>query len=269
MNEIKKAAIQNIIDTEIKKFADAYEARFQKEADNPYGVINSKKKNCFIPALGNEFMFYSALVRSFDSSFGKVLEKIGNEIGALSFEVRGNIKSFLLPQQSQHMDYIVTEYERHRTPEITDYNQFTCMIPADTRSFEKAHVTDHYFYQKDRKEHYLIELKAGGDLDNKKAKTEKLALLQEYFILKNALRDRPDEKVKIFLATAYNKYGEGAPWNQERVRQFFANEELLIGRDYWNFICDDPQGFDIVMEQYQKSALYIKETLDKIKAIYF
>ena len=89
------------------------------------------------------------------------------------------------------------------------------------------------------------------------------------FFLKNALRDRPDEKVKIFLATAYNKYGEGAPWNQERVRQFFANEELLVGRDYWNFICDDPQGFDIVMEQYQKSALYIKETLDKIKAIYF
>ena len=44
MNEIKKAAIQNIIDTEIKKFADAYEARFRKEADNPYGVINSKKK---------------------------------------------------------------------------------------------------------------------------------------------------------------------------------------------------------------------------------
>ena len=269
MNEIKKAAIQTIIDTEIKKFADAYEARFQKEADNPYGVINSKKKNCFIPALGNEFMFYSALVRSFDSSFGKVLEKIGNEIGALSFEVHGNIKSFLLPQQSQHMDYIITEYERHRTPEASDYNQFTCMIPSDTRSFEKSHVTDHYFYQKDRKEHYLIELKAGGDLDNKKAKTEKLALLQEYFILKNALRDRPDEKVRIFLATAYNKYGEGAPWNQERVKQFFANEELLIGRDYWNFICDDEQGFDIVMEQYQKSALYIKETLDKIKAIYF
>lgn len=49
----------------------------------------------------------------------------------------------------------------------------------------------------------------------------------------------------------------------------FANEELLIGRDYWNFICDDSQGFDIVMEQYQRSALYIKETLDKIKAIYF
>ena len=33
MNEIKKAAIQTIIDTEIKKFADAYEARFQKEAE--------------------------------------------------------------------------------------------------------------------------------------------------------------------------------------------------------------------------------------------
>ena len=43
-------------------------------------------------------MFYSAFVRSFDSSFGKVLEKIGNEVAKLSYDVRGNIDSFLLPQ---------------------------------------------------------------------------------------------------------------------------------------------------------------------------
>lgn len=48
------------------------------------------------------------------------------------------------------------------------------MIPADIRSFHKSHVTDHYFYNEEKKEHYLIELKSGGDLDNKKAKTEKL-----------------------------------------------------------------------------------------------
>lgn len=269
MDETKKIAIQNIVDSEIKKFADNYETRFTNEVNNPEGVINSKKNNCFVAELGKEFMFYSAFVRSFDSSFGKVLEKIGNEVAKLSYDVRGNIDSFLLPQQSQHMDYIILEYEKHRKPKTSDYCDFTCMIPEDTRSFEKSHVTDHYFYNDDKKEHYLIELKAGGDLDNKKAKTEKLALLQEYFILKNSLRDKPDEKIKLCFGTAYNKYGENSEWKQERVKQFFAEEELLIGRDYWNFVCDDPEGFEIVFAQYEKSALYIKAALERIKVLYF
>lgn len=269
MEEVKRIAIQNIVDKEIKKFADSYEIRFTNEVDNPDGVINSKKNNCFVAELGKEFMFYSAFVRSFDSSFGKVLEKIGNEVAKLSYDVRGNIDSFLLPQQSQHMDYIILEYEKHRKPKISDYCDFTCMIPTDTRSFEKSHITDHYFYNADKNEHYLIELKAGGDLDNKKAKTEKLAMLQEYFILKNSLRDRPDDKIKLFFGTAYNKYGENSEWRQERVKQFFAEEELLIGRDYWNFVCDDSEGFDIIFGQYMASSEYIKDVLEHIKTLYF
>lgn len=269
MDNTKKLAIESIVDREIRRFADSYRTRFTNEVDDPDGVINSKKNNCFVAELGKEFMFYSAFVRSFDSSFGKVLEKIGNEVAKLSYDVRGNIDSFLLPQQSQHMDYIILEYEKHRKPKTTDYSEFVCMIPDDIRSFQKSHVTDHYFYNEKKKEHYLIELKAGGDLDNKKAKTEKLALLQEYFILKNALQDRPDETVKIYFGTAYNKYGEDSEWRQERVKQFFAEEELLIGKDYWNFVCDDPQGFEIVFAQYAKSAGYIKETLEQIKGLYF
>ena len=269
MDEAKKVTIQNIVDQEIKKFANSYEIRFTNEIDAADGVINSKKNNCFVAELGNEFMFYSAFVRSFDSSFGKVLEKIGNEVAKLSYDVRGKIDSFLLPQQSQHMDYIIIEYEKHRRPKVSDYCDFVCMIPEDTRSFEKSHVTDHYFYNKDKKEHYLIELKAGGDLDNKKAKTEKLAMLQEYFILKNSLRDRPDEKIKLYFATAYNKYGENSEWKQERVKQFFAEEELLIGKEYWNFVCDDSHGFEIVFEQYKDSSAYIKDALERIKALYF
>lgn len=269
MDEGKRTAIQCIVDREIKRFADGYEARFAGEVDAPDGVINSKRNNCFVAELGEEFMFYSAFVRSFDSSFGKVLERIGNEVAGLSYDVRGRIDSFLLPQQSQHMDFIILEYEKHRKPLVEDYFDFRCIIPADVRSFQKSHDTDHYFYHPGKKEHYLIELKAGGDLDNKKAKTEKLALLQEYFMLKNALRDRPEEKIKIYFGTAYNKYGENSEWKQERVKQFFANEELLIGKDYWNFICDDPAGFDTVFEQYEKSAGYIKEVLERIKALYF
>ncbi len=40
---------------------------------------------------------------------------------------------------------------------------------------------------------------------------EKLALLKEYFMLKNSLSF--DEKIEIKFATAYNKFGEGKPWH--------------------------------------------------------
>lgn len=269
MDENKKKAIQQIVDSNIKSFAEGFELRYSSEVDDPEGVINRKKNNCFISELGKEFMFYSAFVRSFDSSFGRVLENIGNSIAKLSYDVRGNIESFLLPQQSQHMDYIILEYEKQVKPKVSDYNTFNCMIPSDIRSFQKSHATDHYFYNKKKKEHYLIELKSGGDLDNKKAKTEKLALLQEYFILKNSLINNSDEKIKLFFGTAYNMYGEGTEWKQERVKQFFADEELLIGKDYWVFVCDDEDGFEIIFEQYRKSATYIKEALERIKTLYF
>lgn len=58
-------------------------------------------------------------------------------------------------------------------------------------------------------------------------------------------------------------------WKQERVRQFFAEDELLIGQNYWNFVCDDPDGFRIVFEQYRQSAGYIKASLSRIKTMYF
>lgn len=266
--KINEKAIKEIIDISIKNFIQGFEFRYQTEVDKPTGVINMKKNNCFIAELGEEFMFYSAFVRSFDSSFGKVLENMGNSIAKLTYDVRQNIDSYLLPQQSQHMDYLMLEYERHSAPKVSDYSEFNCVHPNNIESYRKTHVTDNYFYDKEAGKHYLIELKAGGDLDNKKSKAEKIALLQEYFLLKNKLRGT-NETVQIFFATAYNKFGEGKPWKQERVQQFFAPEELLIGKDYWNFCCNSQDGFDIVFEQYKKSAKNLKDAFHRIKKLYF
>jgi len=265
----KKKAICEIIDASIINFVTGLESRYESEAVDPNGVINSKKNNCFIAELGEEFMFYSAFVRSFDSSFGKVLENMGNSIAKLSYVVNGSINSFLLPEQKQHIANLMSSYEQHIKPEVRHYEQQSFIIPNNIDSFKMSHATDNYFFNPDKQEHYIIELKAGGDLDNKKSRAEKIAMLEEYFLLKNLLYDKPNEKVLIFFATAYNKYGEGRQWKQERVRQFFADEELLIGQNYWNFVCNDHQGFNIVFEQYKKSARYIKQSLIKIKSLYF
>lgn len=267
MTNDKKTAVQAIVDATICSFAEGLKSRYIDEIDDPKGVINQKKNNCFIAELGSEFMFYSAFVRSFDSSFGNVLEKMGNSIAKLFYTVNNEIQSFILPEQTQQISNLMASYDKHTVPERWHYNTQQFIVPKDVTSFKQVHQTDNYFYNEDNKTHYIIELKAGGDLDNKKSKAEKIEMLKEYYLLKNKVGK--DEKVEIYFATAYNKFGEGNAWNQERVKQFFAEDELLIGRDYWNFVCNDTNGFKIIFEQYQKSAEHIKKSLEEIKKCYF
>ena len=266
----KQRAIEVIVDTAVDSFSTGLVSRYGDEVDDVDGVINMKKNNCFIAELGEEFMFYSAFVRSFDSSFGNVLEQMGNNIAKLSYEVRGNIDSFILPEQTQRIANVLDSYVSHvSSPSVEHYESYLPIYPPNIESYRRSHVTDNYFYCEDKNEHYLIELKASGDLDNKKARAEKSALLEEYFLLKNKLKDDPSAKIKLYFGTAYNKFGEGKVWNQQRVRQFFAEEELLIGREYWNFVCNDDCGFNIVFNQYKKSAEKIRIALTRIKGMYF
>ena len=92
------------------------------------------------------------------------------------------------------------------------------------------------------------------------------SLEEEFAILSNVLSSKTD--IKIFFATAYNRYGETKPWRQERVRQFFATDELLIGKDFWNFVCRSNKGYKTVLEAYRESAPIIKQALDSIKKAY-
>ena len=106
----------------------------------------------------------------------------------------------------------------------------------------------------------------GGDLDNKKARAEKEALLEQYCILANSLDPKVD--VRLCFATAYNRYGEGHPWMQQRVRQFFAEDELLISEDFWNMVCKSSDGYSIVLDEYTRNAHYITSELERIKVTY-
>jgi hypothetical protein len=270
MND-KETAIRSIVDTAVKVFADTFSEKHISQASDPDGVINSKKNNCFMAALGDDFMIYSALSRSFDSSFGTMLETMGRNIARLSYQVLDDIDSILLPEQDQHIRNIISSYDRRdEYPKVSHYDSFTAIIPKVTDSYRQTHKTDNFFYDENSDTYYIIELKAGGDLDNKKAKSEKSEILREYFMLRNKIAMSSDKtsKVKIFFATAYNRYGEGQEWKQERVLQYFSRDELLIGRNYWNFICGSENGFDIVIEQYQKSSIKIREAISNIKAAY-
>ena len=258
-------AIRSIVSSAVKSYANGFSTRHLAEIDDENGVINMKIHNVFIAALGPEIQYYSALARSLDSSLGNMLEGMAISIATLHYEVSQHVEGTLYKEQTDYIAELLEQYKRshnRRTPKLTDY-QGISKIKGTAET--KRHESDYYLVDEETGMHYLIELKIGGDLDNKKARSEKEALLEQYCILTNRLGE---ERVKILFATAYNRYGEGNPWTQGRVRQFFCNEELCISREFWNLVCKSDRGYDIVLDEYNKNAHYINEALNEIKKAY-
>lgn len=261
----KEKAIRCIVRSAVISYAHGFSTRHLAEVDDENGVINMKIHNVFIAALGPEIQYYSALARSLDSSLGNMLEDMAISIAGLSYTVTQHVEGILYKEQTDFIAELLEQYKRkenRRTPQTCDYAGIS-QIRGTANT--KRHESDYYLVDNETGKHYLIELKIGGDLDNKKARSEKEALLEQYCILTNRLGE---ENVKILFATAYNRYGEGNIWSQSRVRQFFSNDELCISRDFWNLICKSVRGYDIVIDEYKKNAHYINHALDEIKDAY-
>ncbi len=256
-------AIRSLVSSNIKTFSETFSQRHISEIDNPEGVLNMKIHNVFIAALGEEFQYYTALARSFDSSLGNMLEKLAIGIAQLFYDVKQEVSGVLYPEQTAKIAELLEAYKNSKNPKkvcIADYREISNISSASTTT--KVHSSDYYLYDKETNEHFLIELKIGGDLDNKKARSEKEAIFEQYAILSNKLGK--EAKVKCFFATAYNRFGEGKPWKQGRVRQFFSEKELLIGRDFWDFVCKSNNGYNIVIDELNNNAHYLVAVRDMV-----
>ena len=261
-------AIRELVRSNVVTFAQTFSERHISEVDNPDGTLNMKIHNVFIAALGEELQYYTALVRSFDSSLGNMLETLAVSIASFFYDVSNSVEGPLYPQQTAIIAELLEAYKNKNNAKKVSVEDYKLLRNVDIpeKTIKKSHVSDYYLYDKETNQHFLIELKIGGDLDNKKARSEKEALFEQYAILSNTLGK--DANIQCYFATAYNRYGEGKPWNQGRVKQFFSNEELLIGKDFWNFICKSEDGYDIVIDEYKKNANHIKDALDAIKSKY-
>lgn len=265
-NVSKERAIKGHVYMAVESFAAGFQSRHEREVDDPEGTLNMKIHNVFIAALGPEIQYYTALVRSLDSSLGNVLERLAINIAGLSFDVKKSVEGPLTTRQTEKIAKLLERYKRReKAPEVKDY-AFLREQPGTQDARTKRHDSDYYLTDQEAGGHYLIELKIGGDLDNKKARSEKEALLEQFAILSNTVPKA--REMRIYFATAYNRYGEGQPWRQERVRQFFAAEELLIGKDFWNFICRSDAGYDTVLGAYKERAHLILKALNSIKETY-
>ncbi|MCL2079582.1 MAG: TdeIII family type II restriction endonuclease [Oscillospiraceae bacterium] len=262
LNNSELLRIESIVRSHLSGFATGFKTRHFGELENPQGTLNLKKQNVFVRALPGEFIYYSALVRSFDSAFGGLLEKLAIEIAREYYEVSQEVSGQISARQIDYINDILTNYKnKDAIPDISHYSNYS----AEPFSLKPAsHASDHLFFDKKKNTYHIVELKAGGDLDIKKAEVEKRALLEQYFILRNTT----SSDIKLHFATAYNKFGEGNDWAQERVQRFFAAEELLIGKDFWNFVCKDDTGFAAVLSAYTNNIGVIVDALSEIKEAY-
>lgn len=261
-------SIRQIVRSAVEAYASGFELRHVNEVDNPDGVINMKIHNIFIAVLGKEIQYYTSLVRSLDSSMGNMLEGMAINIAKLFYEVSESVSGELYPEQTAKIAEFLEAYKNSSNslkPNTEHYKELK-NLNKKTNVTQKTHMSDYYLFDKETETHYLIELKIGGDLDNKKARSEKEALFEQYAILSNTLGN--SAKIKCYFATAYNRFGENKEWRQGRVLQFFSKDELLIGKDFWNFICCSDRGYEIVIDEYKKSSYLINNALDKIKITY-
>lgn len=127
-----------------------------------------KIHNVFIAALGADIQYYSALARSLDSSLGNMLEKMAIKIASLHYEVSQHVEGIIYKEQTEYIADILEEYKRHaRKPSTADYAGITNRRSPNSE-ISKRHESDYYLRDDETGTHYLIELKIGGDLDNKK-----------------------------------------------------------------------------------------------------
>lgn len=270
MNINNERAIRTVVSACVSSYASGFSDRHLSEVYDENGTINMKIHNVFIAELGTDIQYYSALARSLDSSLGNMLEKMAIQIAKLHYDVSQHVEGPIYQEQTDYIAELLESYKNtkgtnHRKPLVTDYIGIS-KKRSDNSLHSKRHESDYYLKDPKTGMHYLIELKIGGDLDNKKARSEKEALLEQYCILANTIGS--EDNIKICFATAYNRYGEGNPWKQGRVLQFFSEEELLISSKFWNLVCKSDNGYEIVIDEYKKNAHLIIDALAKIKSAY-
>lgn len=116
---------------------------------------------------------------------------------------------------------------------------------------------------------YLIEIKLGGDLDNKKSKSEAAALRdRKVCLLENGLAT----KVKTYLGIVCLNNGEASvsDWVMtNRLREGFSRKSVLVESELFDFISNTKGVFDFIKNTIQPLTLSEElNVIDKIQKAY-
>ena len=202
--------------SELKKIlvdiVDTHWERYLKEK-NKKDLLKSKNNSWINKGSSVLSDVCSSLSRSRDSSMGNLYEKIVNAISEY-FNVKtfSTIKGLTIKQSGKKW--------------IIDL------------AFERDGVT------------YLVEIKLGGNLDNKKAISEANALsVRKQTLIENSLA----ENVETYLGIITLGNGETSPdeWEMGRVSLGFDRSQVLVERELFDFVSNNTEVFDFLVTEIQ------------------
>ncbi len=264
--------ISSIIKTElsilIKRIAIDFKTNYKR-----------KVNNWTLADFDSVLVAHMVFVSSFESKSGNMFQKIAKEIAKLKYGEE-NIPLVIqgLGVSNEEFNKVQEEYQGKEQIILTKINQSDCqsfiigfrernkasglgktrvnstlnqkmLREINKQRFEVNKTITHKpvdlaIYNPKDKMYYIIEIKAGGDLDSSNAPGNVMKMLTEYAILGK-------DNVNLYFATLYNKNGEGKTWTG-LVKKYFSSELLLIGKEFWNLVLPSEISFDELGEIYNE-----------------
>lgn len=262
MKEETKKQVESIISNKFQFLI----VRYNREIDKRVSEFNNIWFNKTIPSID----VFDSLCHSIKISFGKVYEDIIKLIAKENFEILPKkLKGFITKKTLGVIRTIVDENRYDKKLNIPEEFKRIRRAQENSRIRGKTMSTNVDVVLKKNNNLYLIEIKSGGKHDIGKAQKIKDENLTNF-----ALGISNVDNVKSFVALTYNPAGEEKEFSWGFMKSFFINKEnMLIGKDFWNFVGQNDKTyselveiFDNVGTKYEKELLgVINKHLNKIE----
>ncbi len=142
---------------------------------------------------------------------------------------------------------------------------------CDAQISRNADIIIGKYENKDLFQISLIETKLGGDLDKSKATAQRRELFELYAVLCSKYREEillNKVQINTYFATLYNKtslFDGSNKWNSGAVTKNFPKEELLIGKDFWEHVCNCEGAYQDIIKCYAKHSVITKNSIKELK----
>lgn len=277
-NRSHAKAIEEIVERRSIELYDNFKTSHIAKIKSNRGIWASGGQNPYVGSLFSAVdLSQNALQRSLETSAGKTFELIAREVGALSYEVRDSVPTMpLTDAQQQSIGSIMALLdanfevggdpgsiaEKLDTRRADDYRKiFDRLMLSDP-----GRIIDGEFID-ERNVRHLVQIKASGKLNKVGSRAEKLELLTAAVGYLNHLRENDvgylqPYPIDIHLCTALDG---GIRDVSPAVRQYWREEELLVGPDFWRFVTQLDNGASMVLRTARRVAQeYGRDTIEEI-----
>ncbi len=255
----RKAEVAILVAERVINFYNTYRTKRLKEMQAGGGLLN-KLGNILYESFTFRYAALSSISRSFDSSLGLVVQELVIELARRSYGCEN-----VLDGEANKLAGVLTSAQR---------DAIDTMLKAGARANPSRNVPKKdsgarsctrrgdLLIKRDNAPPVFFEIKMGGQLDDKKASAEKRGALEYCALYANKYGVTPALVLGVLFDS---KEGSGQAWSSGPVRKFFSEEELLVARQFWNFILNASDGYDVFTQCWVRESVRLSDMVHEIE----